>query len=146
MPPILGAWDTTTQRDNNNNTTAYEAGLVAQRSGLIRGKWQRTVKPVGLSDHIWSVGPECPQLRNVPGSENVMHVQAQSRVGSGSELALGVEPAFTPPTHCAPTLNPCGVSVERSLVSPHLRQFEFRQPSTPATDCSCYRSPYADTD
>ena len=33
MPPILGAWDTTTQRDNNNNTTAYmyEAGLVAQR-------------------------------------------------------------------------------------------------------------------
>ena len=33
MPPILGVWDTTTQCDNNNNTTAYEAGLVAQRSG-----------------------------------------------------------------------------------------------------------------
>ncbi len=105
MPPILGAWDTTTQRDNNNNTTAYmyEAGLVAQRSGLTRGKWQRIVKPVGLSDHIWSVGPECPQLRNVPGSENhgenVMHVQAQSRAGSGPELQARIHTAHALRAH-----------------------------------------------
>jgi len=61
MPPILGAWDTTTQRDNNNNTTAYEAGLVAQRSGLIRGKWQRTVKP---GDYRNTYGPSALSVRN----------------------------------------------------------------------------------
>jgi hypothetical protein len=62
MPPILGAWDTTTQRDNNNNTTAYEAGLVAQRSGLIRGKWQRTV--TNLWDYRITYGPSALSVRN----------------------------------------------------------------------------------